>query len=85
MKVSCNTVCKTNSDCVTDSVFNSDIEDQVDHVRAYFGMRKISLGRVGNEKALRPLLNDKFVFHMGMLDQVPCKTLSAFTWACWIM
>lgn len=33
-------------------------------------MRKISLGRIGNEKSLRPLLNDKFVFHMGMLDQV---------------
>ena len=46
------------------------MEDQVDHVRAYFGMRKISLGRIGGEKNLRPLLNDKFVFHMGMLDQV---------------
>lgn len=53
-----------------DAVFNSMIEDQVDHVRAYFGMRKISLGRVGKEKNLRPLLNDKFVFHIGMLDQV---------------
>ena len=46
------------------------MESQVDHVRAYFGMRKISLGRVGGEKNLRPLLNDKFVFHIGMLDQV---------------
>lgn len=51
-------------------MFDSLIEDQVDHVRAYFGMRKISLGRVGGEKHLRPLLNDEFVFHMGMLDQV---------------
>lgn len=54
---------------VADSVFDSVMEDQVDHVRAYFGMRKISLGRIGGEKNLRPLLNDKFVFHMGMLDQ----------------
>ena len=53
-----------------DSVFDTAMEDQVDHVRAYFGMRKVSLGRVGGEKSLRPLLNDKFVFHMGMLDQV---------------
>lgn len=52
------------------AIFDTVIEDQVDHVRAYFGMRKISLGRIANEKALRPLLNDKFVFHMGMLDQV---------------
>ena len=46
----------------------------MDYVRAYFGMRKISLGRVGGEKNLRPLLNDKFVFHMGMLDQVRLVT-----------
>ena len=51
-------------------MFDTVVEDQVDYVRAYFGMRKISLGRVGGEKNLRPLLNDKFVFHMGMLDQV---------------
>ncbi len=54
---------------LADSVFDTVMEGQVDHVRAYFGMRKISLGRVGGEKNLRPLLNDKFVFHMGMLDQ----------------
>ena len=54
-------------------MFSTVIEDQVDHVRAYFGMRKIKLGRVGNEKNLRPLLNDKFVFHIGMLDQVVCS------------
>ena len=53
-----------------DAVFDAVAEDQVDYVRAYFGMRKISLGRIGGEKNLRPLLNDKFVFHMGMLDQV---------------
>lgn len=53
-----------------DSVFSNVIEHQVDHVRAYFGMRKIKLGRVAGEKNLRPLLNDKFVFHVGMLDQV---------------
>eukprot|EP00891_Asterochloris_glomerata_P008358 jgi/Astpho2/8358/Aster-01423 len=43
--------------------------DAADAVRAYFGMRKISLGTVGNETNLRPLLNNEFVFHMGMLDQ----------------
>ena len=43
-----------------------------DAVRAYFGMRKISLGVVGDETNLRPLLNNKFIFHMGMLDQVSC-------------
>ena len=57
-----------------DSVFSTVIEDQVDHVRAYFGMRKIKLGRVGGEKNLRPLLNDKFVFHVGMLDQVTIES-----------
>ena len=53
-----------------DSVFEAEVEDQVDHVRAYFGMRKVSLGRIGGEKSPRPLLNDKFIFHIGMLDQV---------------
>ena len=46
--------------------------DAADAVRAYFGMRKISLGVVGDETNLRPLLNNKFIFHMGMLDQVSC-------------
>ena len=50
-------------------------------MRAYFGMRKISLGAVGNETNLRPLLNNKFVFHMGMLDQVNCP-LTACAEAC---
>jgi len=53
----------------------------VDYVRAYFGMRKISLGRIGGEKNLRPLLNDKFVFHMGMLDQVRLFTTKFLTLA----
>ena len=47
-----------------------------DVVRAYFGMRKISLGRAGPGDHLRPLLNNRFEFHMGLLDQVihcsPC-------------
>ncbi len=38
----------------------------VDYVTSYFGMRKISLGKVGG--VLRPLLNNKFVFQMGLLD-----------------
>ncbi len=38
----------------------------IDHVTSYFGMRKISLGKVGG--VLRPLLNNKFVFQMGLLD-----------------
>ena len=38
----------------------------VDQVSSYFGMRKISLGKVGG--VLRPLLNNKFVFQMGLLD-----------------
>ncbi len=37
-----------------------------DQVSSYFGMRKISLGKVGG--VLRPLLNNKFVFQMGLLD-----------------
>lgn len=57
-------------------MFDNAIENQADHVRAYFGMRKISLGRVGSENSLRPLLNDKFVFHMGMLDQVRLSHLA---------
>lgn len=41
---------------------------QPDKVSSYFGMRRISLGK--DEKGfLRPLLNGKFVFHSGLLDQ----------------
>ena len=39
----------------------------VDTVESYFGMRSISLGRVGG--AVRILLNGKFVFQAGALDQ----------------
>ncbi len=39
----------------------------VDQVQSYFGMRSISLGRVGG--ATRILLNGKFVFETGALDQ----------------
>ena len=38
-----------------------------DHVRSYFGMRKISLGKVGG--ITKMLLNNKFVFEIGPLDQ----------------
>ena len=40
---------------------------QVDHVDSYFGMRKISVGMADGFE--RMLLNDKFVFQMGPLDQ----------------
>jgi hypothetical protein len=39
----------------------------VDRVRSYFGMRSISLGRVGG--VTRILLNGRFVFQSGALDQ----------------
>jgi hypothetical protein len=39
----------------------------VDHVGSYFGMRKISLGQIGDY--VRPLLNDQFVFQIGVLHQ----------------
>ena len=38
-----------------------------DHVGSYFGMRKISLGKVGG--ITKMLLNNKFVFEIGPLDQ----------------
>ena len=38
-----------------------------DEVTSYFGMRSISLGMVAGK--LLPLLNGKFVFQMGLLDQ----------------
>ena len=68
----------TNEQMYADSVYEAAMEDQVDHVRAYFGMRKVSLGRIGGEKNPRPLLNDKFVFHMGMLDQVTSLSVPFF-------
>jgi len=39
----------------------------LDDVKSYFGMRSVSLGVVDGK--LRPLLNGKFVFQMGPLDQ----------------
>ena len=43
-------------------------EKVVDKVTSYFGMRKIALGK--DEKGItRPLLNGKFVFQVGPLDQ----------------
>ena len=39
----------------------------VDSISSYFGMRKISLGKVGNAKKM--LLNNEFVFNIGPLDQ----------------
>ncbi|KAK9829022.1 hypothetical protein WJX72_003469 [[Myrmecia] bisecta] len=41
----------------------------LDQVRCYFGMRKISLGKLDGEEHLRIMLNNEFVFQMGMLDQ----------------
>ena len=38
-----------------------------DTVGSYFGMRKVSIGDVGGTKKI--LLNNKFVFEMGVLDQ----------------
>ncbi len=39
----------------------------VDTVTSYFGMRKISVGTIGGVKKM--LLNDRFVFQLGPLDQ----------------
>ncbi|MGD0092168.1 MAG: sugar-binding domain-containing protein [Planctomycetota bacterium] len=41
---------------------------RVDAVEGYFGMRKIALGKDENG-ILRPMLNNKFVFQVGTLDQ----------------
>lgn len=38
-----------------------------DEVMSYFGMRDVTLGKVGN--VIRPLLNGKFVMQLGLLDQ----------------
>ncbi len=45
-----------------------DDERTIDKVRSYFGMRKISLGK-DKEGLTRILLNDKFLFQYGTLDQ----------------
>lgn len=39
----------------------------IDAVGSYFGMRSCTVGKV--DGVLRPLLNSKFVFHLGPLDQ----------------
>lgn len=39
----------------------------VDEIESYFGMRSVTLGKV--DGVTRPLLNGKFVFHIGLLDQ----------------
>ena len=41
-----------------------------DRVQSYFGMRKISLGKVPGESNPRIMLNNTFLFQMGVLDQV---------------
>ena len=41
-----------------------------DRVQSYFGMRKISLGTVPGESNPRIMLNNMFLFQMGVLDQV---------------
>lgn len=41
--------------------------NETDAVKSYFGMRKISLGKVGG--ITKMLLNDKFTFQIGPLDQ----------------
>ncbi len=38
-----------------------------DEISSYFGMRSVRLGKVNG--TMRPLLNDEFVFHIGLLDQ----------------
>lgn len=48
-------------------VYLKDGEQTVDEVTSYFGMREIKLGKV--DGITRPLLNGKFVFQMGPLDQ----------------
>lgn len=39
----------------------------VDEIGSYFGMRSIEMGKINNVN--RPLLNGKFVFNIGLLDQ----------------
>ncbi|DBB10511.1 hypothetical protein WJX82_011175 [Trebouxia sp. C0006] len=50
-------------------VLVSNTGDQQDRVQSYFGMRKISLGKVPGESNLRIMLNNMFLFQMGVLDQ----------------
>jgi len=48
-------------------VYLKDGAQTVDEVSSYFGMREITLGKV--DGITRPLVNGKFVFQMGPLDQ----------------
>ncbi|MDO4559212.1 MAG: glycoside hydrolase family 2, partial [Planctomycetia bacterium] len=43
-------------------------DDDIDEVESYFGMRKVSVGR-DSDGIVRLLLNDRFVFQRGPLDQ----------------
>ena len=45
-----------------------------DSVQSYFGRRKISLGKVPGESNPRIMLNNMFLFQMGVLDQVSTPT-----------
>lgn len=47
-----------------------------DSVASYFAMRKSSMGRTA-DGGLRPLLNNKFIFQTGMLDQVNLRNAEA--------
>ncbi len=53
-----------------------------DRVQSYFGMRKISLGKVPGESNPRIMLNNMFLFQMGVLDQVstPAHNLMYDVW-----
>jgi len=53
-----------------------------DRVQSYFGMRKISLGKVPGESNPRIMLNNMFLFQMGVLDQVstPAHKLTYDVW-----
>ena len=53
-----------------------------DRVQSYFGMRKISLGKVPGESNPRIMLNNMFLFQMGVLDQVsiPAPKLMCNVW-----
>ena len=51
-----------------------------DCVQSYFGMRKISLGQVPGESNPRIMLNNQFIFQMGVLDQVGCLDTVLHGW-----
>lgn len=49
-------------------VLRDESGNKIDEVKSYFGMRKISIGKV-SDGYTRILLNDKALFHLGPLDQ----------------